>query len=102
MYINADTIIKAAALLGALAALWAAVYAVIKWFQKQDKQSEDIEELREKQKSDIQDLNDELCMLSYAMLACLDGLKQMHCNGSVTEAHNKLEKHLNQKAHDQR
>lgn len=47
-------------------------------------------------------IKDELCILSYAMLAALSGLKQQGCNGDVTEAHSRLEKHLNQQAHGQR
>jgi len=107
-----DVIIKVAALIGAVGGIWAAVYAIIKWFQKQEKQSTDIaelkelhkkdcEELRKKESDDLKALNDELCVLSYAMLAALDGLKQQGCNGEVTKAHDRLEKHLNQKAHDQ-
>ena len=102
MYIDADTIIRAAAVLGALVALGTATYGVIKWFQKQEKQTTDIEALRKKEAEDIKEMQDELCLISYAMLACLDGLKQQGCNGAVTEAHNKLEKHLNQRAHDQK
>lgn len=102
MYIDADTIIRAAAVLGALMALGTAAYGVIKWFQKQEKQTTDIEALRKKEAEDIKEMQDELCLISYAMLACLDGLKQQGCNGAVTEAHNKLEKHLNQRAHDQK
>lgn len=102
MYIDADTIIRAAAVLGALVALGTAAYGVIKWFQKQEKQTADIEALRKKEAEDIKEMQDELCLISYAMLACLDGLKQQGCNGAVTEAHNKLEKHLNQRAHDQK
>lgn len=102
MYIDADTIIRAAAVLGALVALGTAAYGVIKWFQKQEKQTTDIEALRKKEAEDIKEMQDELCLISYAMLACLDGLKQQGCNGAVTEAHNKLEKRLNQRAHDQK
>ena len=102
MYVDADTIIKAAAVLTALIAIGTAVYAVIKWLQKQEKQTADIEALRKKQSDDMKEMQDELCLISYAMLACLDGLKQQGCNGAVTEAHNKLEKHLNQRAHDQK
>jgi hypothetical protein len=102
LYIDADTIIKIAAVLGAVIAIGTAAYGVIKWFQKQEKQSVDIEELRKKQAQDIKELKDEQCLISYAMLACLDGLKQLNCNGAVTEAHNKLEKHLNQRAHGQK
>lgn len=90
MFIDANTIISASALVAAIAALSAVVYGVIKWFQKQEKQSVDIEEL-----------NAEMLVLSSAMLACLDGLKQLGANGKVTEAHDQLEEHLNQRAHGQ-
>lgn len=102
MFIDADTIIKAAAVLGALTAIGGAVYGIIKWIQKQEKQSTDIEDLRKKQAEDTKAVQDELCLISYALLACLDGLKQQGCNGAVTEAHTKMEKHLNQRAHDQK
>ena len=72
MYVDADTIIKAAAVLTALIAIGTAVYAVIKWFQKQEKQTADIEALRKKQSDDMKEMQDELCLISYAMLACLD------------------------------
>ncbi len=86
--------------------------AIIKWVLNQNKQSEDIEALKKKhdedmaatkkkEQEDIQAIRDELCVLSYAMLASLDGLKQLHCNGEVTKAHDRLEKHLNQTAHGQ-
>ena len=101
MYIDADVIIKAASALAAVIAIGTTAYAVIRWFQKQERQSADIEALRTKQADDTKEMQDELCLISYAMLACLDGLKQLNCNGKVTEAHNKLEKHLNQRAHDQ-
>lgn len=40
-------------------------------------------------------------LLTYAVLACLKGLKEQGCNGPVTEAIGKIEKHINQKAHGQ-
>ena len=40
-------------------------------------------------------------LITYAQLACLKGLKEQGCNGPVTEALNRLEKHLNQAAHHQ-
>lgn len=46
-------------------------------------------------------MEDELCLLTYAVLACLKGLKEQGCNGPVTEAIGKIEKHINQKAHGQ-
>ena len=101
MYVDADAIIKLSALLGAMVAIFALIYRGIKWVQMQNQQTVDIQALRQQQAADIQELKDEQCLISWAMLACLDGLKQLHCNGPVTEAHSKLEKHLNQKAHDQ-
>ena len=113
MQIDVDVIIKFAALLGALGAIWAVAYRIIKWFQKQEKQTTDIEalkalhiadikEAKEKESADMRTVRDELCVLSYAMLAALDGLKQQECNGEVTKAHGMLEKHLNKQAHGQK
>lgn len=101
MYI-ADIIIKAAGTLGTISALAAVVYKVIKWFQAQEKQSKDIEELRKQEKKDIQAIKDEQCLMTYAILACLKGLKEQGCNGPVTEAIGKVEKHINQSAHGQK
>lgn len=50
----------------------------------------------------IQRITDEQCMLTYCMMATLDGLHQLGCNGKVTEAREKLDKHINQQAHGQR
>ena len=101
MYIDADTIIRAAALLGALTAIGLAAYKIVRWVQMQEKQTIDIEKLREKEQQDIQEMKDEQALISYALLACLDGLKQQGCNGTVTEAYNRMQKHLNQRAHTQ-
>lgn len=107
-----EEIIKIATLIGALGAILGAIYSFFKWFDKQEKQSldiaelkkhhdDDMEEARKKEDKELKAVQAELCVLSYAMLAALDGLKQLHCNGEVTKAHDRLEKHLNQKAHDQ-
>ena len=89
MTITLDTIIKIGAVIAALGTIGTVAIAVIRWFARQKKQDED-----------IRDIKDEQCIMSYALLACLDGLKQLGANGNVTDAHNKLEKHLNKKAHD--
>lgn len=99
MLITVDVIIKAAALLGALAALGASAYKIIRWVQLQEEQSIAIEKLRKKEAKDIKTMKEEQCIISYALLACLDGLKQQGCNGAVTEAHNRMQKHINQMAH---
>lgn len=107
-----DFVIKLSAFVAAVLALWGIIYGIVKWFQKQNKQTADIKSLeelhkkdmeaaRKKEAEDMQDIKDELCVLSYAVLATLDGLQQLHCNGNVTRAHDRLEKHLNQRAHGQ-
>lgn len=89
MYIDSNTIITASALLAAVIAILGALFAVYRWYLKQNKQDTDIVEIRE-----------ELCMHTYVLLAVLDGLKQLNCNGKVTEAQEKLSKHINKQAHD--
>lgn len=101
MYIDYTTIITIASVLGALGVIGAAGYKVIKWFQCQEQQNKDIEKLRKQEEEDIRELKDELCLLTYSILACLKGLKEQGCNGPVTEAITKVEKHINQKAHGQ-
>lgn len=89
MYITAETVIQAGAVLAALTAIGATLTAAVKWLERQKRQDEDIREMKEEQ-----------CVMNYALLACLDGLKQLGANGNVTKAHNELEKHINKKAHD--
>ena len=91
MYVDADLIIKAAALLAAVLAICGFIYKIITWVQRQKRQDEDIAEMKE-----------ELCLLTYGVLACLKGLKEQGCNGPVTNAIEKIEKHMNQQAHDQK
>lgn len=96
MYLTPDTIIRAAELIGAAGVIVTMIITIVKWFARQAKQDEDISGIRQEQR----EFKDEQCVISYALLACLDGLKQLGANGNVTEAHNKLEKHLNKRAHD--
>lgn len=96
-----DILLTASGVIGAVCAISAFVLAIVKWFLKQEKQSTDIKDIRDMHKRDMDVTNEDLCMISYVLLAVLDGLKQLHCNGEVTKAHEKLEKHLNTKAHGQ-
>lgn len=88
MYVDAQTIIAAAALLGAGTALVGALLAAYRWYQRQNKQDEDIKAMK-----------DEMCLLTFGVLACLKGLKEQGCNGPVMEAIGKIERHMNQEAH---
>ena len=47
MYINAQTVITAAAFLGAVATLLGGLSAVHSWYQRQNKQDEDIRAMKE-------------------------------------------------------
>ena len=89
MYVDADTIIKFAALIGALSAIGALLYKMFKWMEQQKQQEAEISGIKKEQ-----------CLLCFCMLATLDGLKQLGATGNVTEAYQKLEKHLNKTAHE--
>jgi len=47
----------------------------------------------------IKEIKAEQCMLTYCMMATLDGLHQLGCNGKVTEARSELDKFMNKQAH---
>lgn len=99
--IDTTTLIAVAGIAGAIATLAGFGYKIFKWFDKQEEQTKQIEEIREAEREHKQELDDELCLLTYAVLACLKGLKEQGCNGPVSEAIKKVEKHINQKAHGQ-
>lgn len=88
MYVDAQTVITGASLLGAISVILCALAAAYRWYQRQNKQDEDIKSMKE-----------EMCLLTYGVLACLQGLKEQGCNGPVTAAIDKIEKHMNQEAH---
>lgn len=48
----------------------------------------------------IQETRSELFILTECMSAVLDGLKQLDCNGKVTEAKENLDAYLNKRAHE--
>ena len=113
MNINLEALITFGKVIGGLITVGGALWAIIKWIIAQDKQTEEIAELKKQHEEDMENfhkqeaeknklIQDELCVISYALLAALDGLKQKGCNGEVTKAHEKLEKHINQQAHGQK
>ena len=72
----------------ALGVIFGAIFAVHKWFLKQEKQDKDIKAIKEEQ-----------TVLTQGVLACLQGLHEQGCNGPVTAAIEKIETHLNKQAH---
>ena len=95
MYIGSEEILTLASVLGALGVIVGTVVAIVKWVKKPQDVAKSVEELKCHHNEDIALIKEELCVLNYAMLAALDGLKQLHCNGQVTQAYKTLEKHLN-------
>lgn len=85
-----QTIITAAAVLGA-------VMTIMKTYNK----GYDLVKHQKEQDKFIQDTQEELTLLTYGVLACLKGLHEQGANGPVTEAIDKIEKHVNQRAHSQ-
>ena len=88
MYIDADTIIKAASLLAALGGLIGAVIAVYKVYESNKKQSDVIKEIQEEQ-----------TRICYGLRGALEGLIEQGCDGPCKDALNMLDKHLNKNAH---
>ena len=52
------------------------------------------------QDKDIQRTKEEQALLTFGVLACLKGLKEQGCDGPVEDAIVKIEKHINQAAHE--
>jgi hypothetical protein len=110
MTITWQTIITFAAVLTALATIFRYYNKGYDMAKHQPEQDKAIEELRQKhiadekrrdemREEDRKQMNEELALLTYGVLACLKGLKEQGCNGPVTEAINKFEEHMNEKAH---
>lgn len=86
--ITTGTITTAAAVIGALTAVFGVIFAVYRWYLKQEKQDRDIAQMKE-----------ENTLIVFAMSACLDGLLQLGANHTVPIAKDKLDKYINQQAH---
>ena len=83
-----QTIVSLAAGIAALIALLGYLFKGYDFVNRQKKQDEEIKAIRAEQ-----------ALLTVGVLACLKGLKEQGCNGPVTEAINKIEKHLLEQAH---
>lgn len=86
--VTTETIVRAASLITALGVIGGAIVWCVKFLGRQKAQDKELKELRK-----------ENTMICYGILACLKGLKEQGCNGPVSEALNRLEKHLNEAAH---
>lgn len=120
-YVDAQTIITAGAVVSALVLLGTWLFKLYDKFKKVDENTKEItrvekdakereselekrlddkiEALKTMHQNDQGGIQEELTLLVYSVLACLKGLQEQGCDGPVSAAVEKLEKHLNQKAH---
>jgi hypothetical protein len=85
-----SSVIGLAGGIAALIALASYLFKGYEFVKRQDKQDELIKQIQKEQQ-----------LLTYGVLACLKGLKEQGANGPVTEAIDKIEKHMNEAAHSQ-
>jgi len=83
-----QTVISLSAVLTAIIAIARTYNKGYDWVKQQEAQEKEIKGIKEEQQ-----------LLTYGVLACLKGLQEQGCDGSVTDAIDKIEKHLNAKAH---
>ena len=77
-----------AKLIGSMAVIGGVLIAAYKFVERDKRQSKL-----------IKDIQAEQTLLCYGIKACLQGLAEQGCDGPVHDALDKLDKHLNQKAH---
>lgn len=110
MYVTMGTLITAGAVLGAIVSFVTLFWKLFEWIDHQKEQDQEIadmkthfeqeiEKLRDKHETDNTAIQEEQTLVIYGLLACLKGLNEQGCDGAVTEAIGKIEKHINQKAH---
>ena len=83
-----ELITTLAATITALGVMLGVIFAIYRWYSKQEKRNKDIKAIKEEQ-----------TLLTQGVLACLKGLKEQGCDGPVTVAIKQIETHLNQQAH---
>lgn len=88
-------ILTAGGVVAALTGIFTLAWKLFKWIDHQKEQDKEIERIKEAH----QEARQEQTLIVYGVLACLKGLKEQGCNGPVTEAINKIEKHINIQAH---
>lgn len=81
-------LLTATAIIGAFVAIINYIKKIFGWFDRQEKQDKEIKDIKKEQE-----------ILTKGILACLKGLKEQGCNGSVTTTILEIETYLNNKAH---
>ena len=96
MVITWQTIITIAAVVTAVVTITKYYNKLYDFIKEQGEQEDEIKKLKD---VEIKAIKEEQQLMTYGVLACLKGLREQGCDGSVTDAIDKIEKHLNAKAH---
>lgn len=88
--ISVETILSVASVITAVITIGGVIFAIYRWYLRQNRDTEEIKKLKH-----------ENAIICYALSACLDGLIQLGANHNVPIVKNKLDKYINQTAHDQ-
>ena len=83
-----QTVVTGAAIIAAIGAICSNIAKGVRWLDRQKAQD-----------AEIKSIKDEQTLITYGLLACLKGLSEQGCDGPVTDAIDRIEKHLNVKAH---
>ena len=88
MVVTWQTIITVAAVLAAIVAIAKYYNKLYDFIKEQGEQGKEIKSIKAEQQ-----------IMTFGVLACLKGLQEQGCDGAVTDAIQKIEKYLNEKAH---
>lgn len=88
MYITWQTVVLAGSVITAIALMWRYMSRTVRFIDRQGKQDEEIKAIKEEQ-----------TLITYGVLCCLKGLAEQGCDGPVHDAIDRIEKHINVKAH---
>ena len=87
--VNSNTLISVATLISAIGAIIGVVRWGIKFVEHDKEQDEKLKMIQKEQ-----------TVICYGVMSCLKGLHEQGCDGPVDEALKRLEKHLNEAAHN--
>lgn len=79
-----------AVIIGTLSVIFGVIFAAYRFIEKPTANKAEIKRIKKEQ-----------TLICYALTACLNGLHQLGANGEVSTALEKMNKHLNQAAHDE-
>lgn len=92
-------IIKLAELIGACSVILGVIIGGYKLYDKLLDRLDKLEQRVAALEKENREINEENTLVIYALRACLDGLHQQGCNGKVTNAMDRIDKHINNAAH---